>query len=238
MKNKGNMLLLLGIMVFAQFFWLRENLNFDRELPFLSCLFVADTVQGNMLLTMYSYLPFPFFLLLFSGEMRQLIAGYGSLMVIRGRNKTSLLMTLMGKTCLQIAGVVLVMGMLYSIGKSEHWAEIGRSQQIQGLFMYAFTLIVMVQMQMLLELYMDEQYAYGMTMITGIVSIFASGTIGTRFAMVNLFLFPNLAFARKNGVLNEAHYNLSFETACLALIGIYLVLAFMTMQGFKRKDML
>lgn len=238
MKNKRNILLLLGIMVLAQFFWLRENLNFDRELPFLSCLFVADTAQGNMLLTMYSYLPFPFFLLLFSGEMQQLIAGYGSLMVIRGSNKTGLLITLIGKICLQMAGIVLAMWMLYSIGKSEHWAAIGRSQQIQGMFMYTFTLIVMVQLQLLLELYMDEQYAYGMTMITGIVAIFASGTIGTRFAMVNLFLFPNLAFARKNGVLNEANYNLPFETACLVLVGIYLVLALMTMQRFKQKDML
>ena len=224
--------------VLIQYFWIKTSIGFDRELPFLSCLYYTDSVSGNMLLTMYTYFPFPFFLLYFSGEMRKIRYGYGILEAVRGSSRLILCVKTIGKTVLQIGGFVLIMCTLYTVGRDDAWRDVELHLQIYGAFLYALTVGTMVLLQFFLELYVGEQYANGALIIGGITTVFLSGAAGEKFSNLNLILFPNLAFATRNGVLGEPENAISFTTSIWVLSGILFLLIAVLLQSFSRKDMI
>lgn len=240
MKNRITVFGLTIVVIIIQFFWIKSDDSFDSMLPFLSELESADTVAGNMFLLMYSYLPFTFFLLCFSGSMRELIMGYGLLLTVRGQSRSRLLGTLMLNSFITFSCITAVMGVIYTIGSAEWWMSIAWQKQLQALLLYNITVITMIQLQYLLELYMESHYANGAVILFGLISLFATGIISavenSKMVMLNLFLFPNLAFAKKNGVLGLGE--ITFSVSLLTLLIIYFVLTLLILQSFRRKDII
>lgn len=236
MKNNTFDKLLIAVIVPVQFFLIRNEASFDLALPFLSELTSADTIAGNMFLIMYAYLPFPFFLLYFSGKMRNLTEQYGLLITIRGNRKGRLVLMLMGKTLFVVIGIASTMGILYTIGRKEQWIIFDKTLQIQGIILYTATITLLIQMQFLLELYMESHYAFGITTLWGVIALFASGSTLKQCDMINLILFPNLAFAQKNGVLNEME--ISASSAFMIVLVIYLVFTALILYRIRKRDMI
>lgn len=236
MKNNTFDKLLIAVIVLAQFFFIRNESSFDMALPFLSGLTPADTASGNMFLIMYSYLPFPFFLLYFSGKMRNLTERYGLLVTIRGGGKARLVSMLMGETILLVIGIVSTMGILYTIGRKGEWIIFDKALQFQGIMLYAVTVILLIQMQFLLELYIETHYVLGIVTLWGVTALFVSGSIEKQGSMINLVLFPNLAFAQKNGVLNRMEF--SAAAAFMTLLFIYLVFTALILCRIRKRDMI
>ena len=225
MKNNTFDKLLIAVIVPVQFFLIRNEASFDLALPFLSELTSADTIAGNMFLIMYAYLPFPFFLLYFSGKMRNLTEQYGLLITIRGNRKDRL-----------VIGIAGTMGILYTIGRKEQWIIFDKTLQTQGIILYTATITLLIQMQFLLELYMESHYAFGITTLWGVIALFASGSTLKQCDMINLILFPNLAFAQKNGVLNEMKFSAS--SAFMIVLVIYLVFTALILYRIRKRDMI
>lgn len=224
------------VVIVAQFFWIRSDFSFDKALPFLSGLTPADTAAGNMFLLMYSYLPFPFIFLYFSGEMQNLTKGYGLLLAIRGSNRIKLLASLMGKTFISVSILAASMGGLYTVGKAEHWISFDHNLQVHAVILYGFTIILLIQMEFLLELYVESRYAFGAVTIWGITAIFISGSLRNPSGMADLLLFPNLAFAQKNGAIEGMGH--SVMPAYMTLIFIYSALTILILIRIRKKDMI
>lgn len=240
MKNRITIFGLTSAVIIIQFFWIKRDDSFDLILPFLSELESADTVAGNIFLLMYSYLPFTFFLLCFSESMRELIMGYGLLLTVRGQSRIRLMGKLMLKCFVIFSCITAVTGALYTIGCAEWWMPIAWQKQLQALLLYNLTVITMIQLQHLLELYMESHHANGVVILFGLISLFVRGIISvaehSKTAMLNLLLFPNLAFAKRNGILGPGE--ISFPVSLLTLLIIYFVLTMLILQSFRRKDII
>ena len=228
------------VVIIIQFCWIRNDDSFDIMIPFLSGLKSADTAAGNMFLLMYSYLPFTFFLLCFSGSMRELFMGYGLLLTIRGQSRSRLLGKLMLKSSFSFSCITAVMWSVYTIGCADWWMPITWTKQLQALMLYDITVVTMIQLQYLLELYMRSHYANGAVILFGLISLFVTGMLSTmenwKAYVLYLLLFPNLAFAQKNGVLGLG--DITFFTSLWNLLFVYFVITALILQSFQRKDII
>lgn len=215
---------------------MRTGSVFDYELPFFSGLLSADSLSGNMLLTLYSIIPIPFLLMFFSGDMEDVTKGYGKLLLVRSYGKGRLMVRLIVRTFLYVTAVSLVMTAAFTLIRIECWKLLSLEQAAQGLVMYILTMTAMVLLQYLLELFMEVQYANLAVIIGLVTALLISGSIGAEYEEFNLLLFPNLAFAQKNGILTEGG-DTSFHLIALCwILLITVLLGVFCLKKLKKKD--
>lgn len=238
MKDKRISWLLLAVMAGMQYFCYYQNPFTDWELPFATGLRPADTSSGNLLLIMYAYLPVPFILLLFSGDMQRLLAGYGLLLSVRGEKRYRLLLQVERKMIVQVFASVFLTGIVYTIGRKDTWEILTTVQRLWVLLLYGLAVCALIQLQYLLELYTDVQYALGIVLVGGALSLFISGSCRGNQEVINSLLFLNLGFARKNGIIPVAQQGISPELALLTLTAIFLCTIGITLKVFRKRDMI
>lgn len=225
MRNSKIMTAILMLSIFMQLMSMKNTPIFDYELPFLSGLLSADSMSGNLLLTLYSVIPFPFVLMCFSGEMKNLTERYGKLLIIRSCSKKRLIRKLMIKTATTVAGITLFMWGIFTYFKEAQWMHLGVMTQGKAVTMYGLTMLAIVLMQYILELYLEVQHSNIGAIIGMAATVFISGALGDKYRYVNFILFPNLAFAQKNGIIAKGIEDVSFESCfywiVLICIGMY-----------------
>lgn len=238
MRNSKTLTGMLAFVILFQYMCMRNSPIFEYELPFLSGLTSADSMSGNMLLTLYSIIPLPFLFMLFSGDMRDLTEGYGKLKIIRSYSKRNLVLCLLGKTAVVVTIITLFMGSVFTLFQANEWKNLEISLQGRGLAMYSLTICAMILVQFILELYLEVQYANLSVIIGMTVCIFISNVLGTKSYVVNLVLFPSLAFAQKNGVIQGDEVGVSFTGSVIWIILINIFLGVFILKKFTKKDIM
>lgn len=238
MRNSKILTAILILSVFLQLMSMKNAPIFDYELPFLSGLVSADSMSGNMLLTLYSVIPFPFVLMYFSGGMKNLTERYGKLLIIRSCGKKRLIRKLMIKTAAAISVVNLFMLGSFTYFKEEQWTHFDVMRQGKALLMYGLTMLAIVLMQYILELYFEVQHSNIGVIIGMTAMIFISGAVGDKCWYANLILFPNLAFAQKNGVIARELEGASFELCCCWIVFLCMGMYCFILKKFEKKDIM
>ena len=238
MKDKQLPLLLLGVMIGMQYFCYFRNPFITWELPFCTALTAADTASGNLLMVMYAYIPIPFFLILFSGDMRCLFCGYGLLLSVRGEKRTRSVLRNAGKITAIVAVIVFAEGVIYFAGRKESWGRLSLEQIFWALGLYVLAVCTLIQLQCLLELYMEVQYALALSVIGGAVFLFVSGCVGKRLLWIDSLLFLNLAFAEKNGTITAQWRDIEPCQSLLILLAVYLVILGLILKAYEKRDMI
>lgn len=233
--NRISLLLLAGA-ILLQCFCMRNGSAFDYELPFFSGLLAADSMSGNLLLTLYSIIPMPFLLMFFAGDMDDVTRGYGKLLLIRSYGKGRLMAHLTGRLLLYVTAVSLVMTAAFTLIRIDRWKSLSLEQTVRGLIMYTLTMTAMVLLQYLLELYVEAQYANISVIIGSVITLLISGTLGAEYEKINLLLFPNLAFAQKNGIITEGG-TWNFHMIALGwILFVNIILGALCLKILKKKD--
>ncbi len=226
----------ISMVVFSsivQWVLIRESEMFTHALPFLSGLSTADTFSGNEYFILCSIFPIPFFLMLFSGKVYDLTEGYGKVLIVREYSKNRLLCVMYLRSLLWIGLIACYLLALFSIGESEQWEPLTGGQTIAGIFLYGLTLAVCVQLQFALELYFKAHQSWILVILFFTLSLFLAANEGSQ-SCISFLLFPNLAFAHRNGVL--AGEDITGEALWLTLI--WLTLGVFCLKKFKRKDIM
>lgn len=229
-------LLLLAGAILLQCICMRNAPIFDYELPFFSGLLPADAMSANMLLTLYSIIPIPFLLMFFSSDMENITEGYGKLILIRCYGKQKLMLCLMIKTLLHVAVISLVMAAAFTFAKADQWGSLSLEKSVQGLTMYTLTMMAIILLQYLLELYVETQYANVIVIIGSVITLLISGAVGIEYKFINFLLFPNLAFAQRNGILAEVENTNDCIIAFGWILFVNIILGILCLEKIKKKD--
>lgn len=238
MKNNEFLLSIVAFSIIFQCITMRTVDMFEYQLPFLAGLVSADSMSGNITLILYSIIPLPFLLMLFSGDMKNLTEGYGKLLIIRNYSKRRLVLEMMIRTIVKVIIFVVFMGCVFTLFKDEEWSGLHIVSQGKALVMYGLTLTAIILIQYILELYLETQYANIAVIIGIVVSLFISGAELEKYWFTNFVLFPNLAFAQKNGIIsNEATEGIIGYT-CIWIIFINFILGGIILRKFTKKDVM
>lgn len=123
------------------------------QLPFASTLFIFDNQTSNLVQILYAYIPLPFVLFYFSGNAREITTGYGKLWLIRSYSRERLYLK-----CYIISSEIS----LYSNRSDDYflicdgtWNDLSSIKLIQVIVTYFVGVWTLIQLQFLLELFMD-----------------------------------------------------------------------------------
>ena len=172
------------------------------------------------------------------GNFQRLLAGYGLLLSVRGEKRSRLLLQVERKMIVQVFASVFLTGIVYTIGRKDTWEILTTMQRLWVLILYGLAVCALIQLQYLLELYTDVQYALGIVLVGGALSLFISGSCRGNQEVINSLLFLNLGFARKNGIIAVAQEGISPGLALLTLAAIFLCTIGITLKVFRKRDMI
>lgn len=215
-----------------------ETVAFDLyELPFASCLMIFESQKANVILMLYTILPIPFLLFMFSGLVQELIEGCGKLWIIRNYQKEKLYLKVIGNCAIKLLAFVICQIFVFSIAK-RNWQSISVNQIGKIMVIYYLGILEIVLLQFVLELFIDVSYA---NLITNIFFV-GSLVLGNIFLpiekmkWIGLVLFPNLLFGGRNGIIHQEiiHIEYNYLLCCLAFLivltgGVFIL-------KFKKKD--
>lgn len=190
--------ILLLTAVVSQMMILRSEYVVNYGIQFATSLLSFNTIAGNILMVFYSFIPIPFILFVFWGDVHEIVVGYGKLFVIRNYSKSILMMKTIGKTSLKL---LIIIGTMYliSVMFMAKPSVLNWRMQLVILLMYYGIILSVILLEYILELFVESQYANLAINVFVVISLILGSytDCSSTFARV---LFPNLAFANRNGI--------------------------------------
>jgi len=224
--------------VLTQWFCMRESGIFQYEQPFFTGLAAADSIGGNLTMILYSLTSLPFLLLVFSGNVSQMLRGRGSLLLIRSYGRWKLWLSMVGRLAIGFGLLIGCMLVLFSLGRDPAWALIGPGERAAGIALYYVAVLDILLIQYVLELYVQTGSAYIFMTVFAAAALLLSGVTGRDSFWLNAVLFPNLGFAQKNGVLENGGAVVHVELSVLLLVMIFLAAFCIGLKRIARIDIM
>lgn len=238
MRRNKTSLMIWTAAVLTQWFCMRESGIFQYELPFFTGLAAADSMGGNLTMILYSLTSLPFLLLLFSGNVSQMLRGRGSLMLIRSYGRWKLWLAMVGRLAARLGLLIACMLILFSIGKDEAWEIIGPGERAAGAVLYYIAVLDLVLIQYVLELcFKASNSCVFMTVFTA-AALLLSGMLGKGSLWLNAVLFPNLGFSQRNGVLESGENMIPAEGSAILLMVIFMIAFYIGLKKVSRIDIM
>ena len=156
-SNKVNIALIACSIIIQRLLFQSSGMEL-YQFPFASSLMIFESQKGNLLLTLYAFIPIPFILFECSGCVRMLTEGYGKMWMIRAYKKEKLFIQTMFRCVWRIFIIAIYQIIIFSIA-DEQWKTISNGQILSLLFIYYLGLITIVILQCLLELFVEVSYA-------------------------------------------------------------------------------
>ena len=238
MRRNRTSLMIWAAAVLTQWFCMRESGIFQYEQPFFTGLEAADSIGGNLTVILYSLTSLPFLLVVFSGNVSQMLRGRGSLLLIRSYGRWKLWLAMVGRLAIGLGLLIGCMLILFSLGRDASWALIGSGERIAGAVLYYITVLDILLIQYVLELYIETGSAYGFMTVFTAAALLLSGIAGKDPFWLNAVLFPNLGFAQKNGALEKAEPMVHMELSALLLVMIFLAAFCIGLKRIARIDIM
>lgn len=224
--------------VLAQWFCMRESGIFQYEHPFFTGLAAADSMGGNLTMILYSLTSMPFLLLVFSGNVSQVLSGRGSLLLIRSYGRWRLWLVMIGRLAIGAGLLIACMLVLFSLGRDAAWVLIGPGKRAAGAVLYYVAVLDILLIQYVMELYVGAGSAYSFMTVFTAAALLLSGAAGRGSFWFNAVLFPNLGFAQKNGVLENGGTMVHAELSMVLLLMIFLAAFCIGLKRIARIDIM
>lgn len=154
MKNKWLNIILIICMIIMQRVVIQMSGYEVYQLPFASTLFIFDNPTSNLVQILYAYIPLPFVLFYFSGNAREITTGYGKLWLIRSYSRERLYLKNAILSAAKLACIVIGQTIIFLICDGT-WNNLSSIKLIQVIVTYFVGVWALVQLQFLLELFMD-----------------------------------------------------------------------------------
>lgn len=221
------------VSLFIQIYFMKDLISEIYEIPFVSVMPGKEVNSQNIfnLWIGLCYIPIPFILLTFSNDVKELLNGYGKLLVIRNYSKRLLMVRTICKAVLQIGIVVLFTWIVQNV----FLTNTGRySLKVQALSIILYILVFssLVVLQYIFELFLSAQTANVIINAYIILSLLLWRPIMDISPYLNKILFINLGYINRNGGMSAIYKNM------LSSFVILLILAVICTEIFSRKDIL
>lgn len=205
--------------------------------PFASGLMVLQSVNANLLLTLYTFIPIPFMLFLFWGWGKALSEGYGKLCLIRSYGREKLCFNTMVDIAGRLIFIVVFQVMIFSVWDRQ-WKRMDLEKTVFTLLIYYVGLLAIVLLQFCMELFFETQYANVFVNIFILLSLFIESNLiltkGVKW--IGICLFPNLLFGTRNGLIYQGNVYIKFNQAALFLTMICILIGILSMIRFRKID--
>lgn len=239
MKNERITLELTFGSILLQWYFMYSSDVFEMTLPFSTGLLSADTMGGNLTQIMFSIIPIPFLLWLFSGRMELITKGYGKVYIIRNYGRGKMLFKEVGKMILSITLIECFAWAAFQGLSNSDWISLSITEQLKVMTLYTQSLIGAVLLQYCLELMMNQAYAQIVTLVYYTVSLFTYNFVHDTSILnvIKVVFFPNLGFAMRNGAI-EAGNPALFVCSMIEILLICTFLIFISLKIVNQKDIM
>ena len=237
MKNKVVTILLIACAIFAQRLLFQITDLELYKIPFASSLMVLENQTGNLILTLYAFLPIPFILFYFSGRAGELAVGYGKLCIIRSYKRERLCLKIIGIFGIELLIIIFFQTVLFSFF-DEKWHGIKTLQFFLIIVAYYLGLWAIVILQLYLDFCMDSNYSNLFINLFFLTSLFIGNYVlpSKNWSWVGVCLFPNMLFGVRNGIISQATINIKFQQVIVSMAVILIILCILTILKFRKKD--
>ena len=239
MKNERITWGLAFASILLQWYFMYTSDAFEVALPFSTGLLSADTMGGNITQILFTIIPIPFLLWLFSGRMEGITRGYGKVFIIRNYSRKKLLLKETGKMVVTVTLLQCFVWALFQGFPHDDWVALPVMQQARVMLLYMLALIGVVLLQYCLELVVSQIYAQITTLVYYAVSLFSYGIVqdtGIRAVTKGVF-FPNLGFAMRNGAVETGNVE-PFLSSVTEMLLICTLLMYISLKIVSKKDMM
>lgn len=236
-NNKVTAVLLLLSILFQRILFSLSGYS-EYAFPFASGLMVTESFQWNLLLLLYTFLPIPFMLFYFWGRGEELVNGYGKLVLMRSHSRFKLILREQVRTIWTLMLFVAVQLSVFTFDTREGWIELSVSRIVFVMTMYFLTLLCIIFLQMGLGLCFSSEHANLITNVYVLISL-SLGTLLAEtksYSITGLLLFPNMAFASRNGVIPQDNISFSGGTGFGVMVFYLIVLLTLAQIFFQKKD--
>ena len=199
MKNKWLNIILIICMIIMQRVVIQMSGYEVYQLPFASTLFIFDNPTSNLVQILYAYIPLPFVLFYFSGNAREITTGYGKLWLIRSYSRERLYLKNAILSAAKLACIVIGQTIIFLICDGT-WNNLSSIKLIQVIVTYFVGVWALVQLQFLLELFMDASISNIFVNIFCVVSLIIGNNvlINRDLSRIGVMLFPNMLFGTRS----------------------------------------
>lgn len=236
-KSKASAALLLAALIVQRILFQLSEKKY-AWFPFASDMEISFGFLSKLIDTAYGYLPWAFILFFFWGYGGDLIGGYGKLIAIRSHQRVRLCLDRQMRIAAALLGIVAVQTALFSAANPQ-WEPLETKVWVQALALYYLGILNLVLLQFLLELKIRTEYANLIANLFAAVALLIGNRSipADRYGIVTIGLFPNLAFASRNGVI-ESQYVLFEKNVSLAgSLGVLTALTVLSLIAIRKKDL-
>lgn len=180
----------------------------------------------------YVLIPVLFIMFYMGGSFLDLTQGYGKLLIIRNYSKSLLIL----KNMLKIAATAVV----FTAYQMLVWLIINRNGisvngTAKAVVMYCITLLAVILLECLLELYIEPQIVNIFLFVYSFVSYFIVQVLPEEILpkAAKILLFPSLMFGMQNGAADGGS---EYYMYLAAVVIIILILALLSIRKFKKTD--
>ena len=225
MKNKWLNIILIICMIIMQRVVIQMSGYEVYQLPFASTLFIFDNPTSNLVQILYAYIPLPFVLFYFSGNAREITTGYGKLWLIRSYSRERLYLKNAILSAAKLACIVIGQTIIFLICDGT-WNNLSSIKLIQVIVTYFVGVWALVQLQFLLELFMDASISNIFVNVFLVVSLIIGNSvlINSELSRIGVMLFPNMLFGTRSGIIYQKNIYVRYETSIIYVIILLVVL--------------
>jgi hypothetical protein len=242
MKIKGKFLL-LTIAMFVQSYSIVQMFKpvyHHWPAPFFFLLGVEpETIYIVLLMWYVVFVSLSFY---FLGNVSENLHGFGKYMLIRNFSKTKFILNQYIAIAVKLLGFLFLQAGVYylvaTIMRHQTSGPVDVSQLIKASFIYYLTLLVLLLLQMMLELFVTPQNSLLFVNMYVVFSIVLAGVLFTFKRMQPLLyvLIPNFMMSLRTDILNGQHFTIHYSMAVIVLFLLLAAIIGLSMQRIKTKD--
>jgi hypothetical protein len=237
MKNKWLNITLIICMIIMQRVVIQMSGYEVYQLPFASTLFIFDNQTSNLVQILYAYIPLPFVLFYFSGNAREITTGYGKLWLIRSYSRERLYLKNAILSAAKLACIVIGQMIIFLICDGT-WNNLSSIKLIQVIVTYFVGVWTLIQLQFLLELFMDASISNIFVNIFFVVSLIIGNSvlINHDLSWIGVMLFPNMLFGMRSGIIYQKNIYVRYEASITYVVILLVVLNIISIIKYKKTD--
>ena len=200
------------------------------QLPFASTLFIFDNPTSNLVQILYAYIPLPFVLFYFSGNAREITTR-------RCLSRERLYLKNAILSAAKLACIVIGQTIIFLICDGT-WNDLSSIKLIQVIVTYFVGVWTLIQLQFLLELFMDASISNIFVNIFLVVSLIIGNNvlINRDLSRIGVMLFPNMLFGTRSGIIYQKNIYVRYETSIIYVIILLVVLSIISIIKYKKTD--
>ncbi|MCR8872004.1 DUF2705 family protein [Peribacillus frigoritolerans] len=211
---------------------------------FLDGVPITSSYQLESKFLLYWYLPIVAMSFYFTGYFKKIVQTYGKLILIREYNKTKWMLIRYFLLMRDLILFVFCQISVFSIDILLQHNELHIVENLQKIFMYYLSLLIIFSIQLLLELLLDIQIAQLIINIYIVISVIAVKMFFTNDVTKFIYytLIPNYGMGFRNGLSNNVPL---FQSDLInSTIGLYILLSLqillvvISIVKFKKIDIL